>query len=188
MELPSPDNRAIMKYNYKQISIRAFLFFSITLLTFCKKDDSNPVSDASYPQYGTPFSGVPQTSDAVIYQVNLRAFSNEATFKGVTARMDSIRALGVNVVYLMPVYPVGVLKSAGGLGSPYAVKDYKAVNPEFGTLEDLRSLVNAAHERNMAVMLDWVAGHTAWDNAWLSDKSWYKQDENGNIIPPIGTN
>ena len=188
MELPSPDNRAIMKYNYKQISIRAFLFFSITLLTFCKKDDSNPVPDASYPQYGTPFSGVPQTSDAVIYQVNLRAFSNEATFKGVTARMDSIRALGVNVVYLMPVYPVGVLKSAGGLGSPYAVKDYKAVNPEFGTLEDLRSLVNAAHERNMAVMLDWVAGHTAWDNAWLSDKSWYKQDENGNIIPPIGTN
>ncbi|WP_316824673.1 alpha-amylase family glycosyl hydrolase [Pedobacter miscanthi] len=177
-----------MKNNQKHIIIKAFLFLSISLFTFCKKDGNQVVSDTSYPQYGTPYSGVPNTSDAIIYQVNLRAFSQEATFKGVTARMDSIKALGVNVVYLMPVYPVGVLKSAGGLGSPYAVKDYKAVNTEFGTMEDLRALVNAAHDRNMAVMLDWVASHTSWDNAWISNKSWYKQDTNGNIIPPEGTN
>jgi len=179
---------SLMKSNTKQIMLKAFLLFSITFLTFCKKNDDPIRPDASYAQYGTPFTNVPNTKDAVMYQVNLRAFSNDANFKGVTARMDSIKALGVNVVYLMPVYPVGVLKSAGGLGSPYAVKDYKAVNPEFGTLEDLRNLVNAAHERNMAVMLDWVAGHTSWDNAWINDKSWYKQDVNGNIIPPAGTN
>lgn len=177
-----------MKFNKKHNLLKAFLLLSITFFTFCKKEGSGIVSDTSYPQYGTPFTSVPATTDAIIYQVNLRAFSQEATFKGVTARMDSIKALGVNVVYLMPVYPVGILKSAGGLGSPYAVKDYKAVNTEFGNLEDLRALVNAAHERNMSVMLDWVASHTSWDNAWMSNKSWYKQDANGNIIPPAGTN
>ncbi|RDC58357.1 alpha-amylase [Pedobacter chinensis] len=177
-----------MKYHYKHTMLRALLFFSISLFAFCKKDGNKIVPDTSYPQYGTPFAGVPNTTDAIIYQVNLRAFSQEANFKGVTAKMDSIKSLGVNVVYLMPIYPVGVLKSAGGLGSPYAVKDYKSVNTEFGSLEDLRSLVNAAHDRNMAVMLDWVASHTAWDNAWISNKNWYKQDVNGNIISPAGTN
>jgi len=176
-----------MKYNNKHIILQAFLFLTISLFSACKKNGDEVVADASYPQYGTPFSGVPNTSDAVIYQVNVRAFSQEGTLKGVLARIDSIKALGVNVVYLMPVYPVGVLKSAGGLGSPYAVRDYKAVNPEFGTLEDLRNLVNAAHNRNMAIMLDWVASHTSWDNAWISNKSWYQKDANGNIVPPAGT-
>jgi glycosidase len=87
----------------------------------------------------------------------------------------------------MPIYPVGVLKSAGGLGSPYAVKDYTGVNAEFGTLDDLRAVVDAAHTRNMAVILDWVADHTSWDNAWISNKSWYQQDASGNIISPPGT-
>jgi len=177
-----------MTYRTKQTTLKVVLLLTVTLFTFCKKNDSVVTTDSTYPQYGTPFSHVPDTKDAVIYQVNLRAFSEDASFKGVTARMDSIKALGVNVVYLMPVFPVGVLKSAGGLGSPYAVRDYKAVNPEFGTLEDLRTLVNAAHARDMAVMLDWVAGHTSWDNAWIRDKSWYKQDVNGNIVPPAGTN
>jgi len=177
-----------MKYHYKHTMLRALLFLSISLFAFCKKDGNKIVPDTSYPQYGTPFAGVPNTTDAIIYQVNLRAFSQEANFKGVTAKMDSIKSLGVNVVYLMPIYPVGILKSAGGLGSPYAVKDYKSVNTEFGNLEDLRSLVNAAHDRNMAVMLDWVASHTAWDNAWISNKNWYKQDANGNIVSPAGTN
>lgn len=177
-----------MKYSKNKFMIKAFLVLSISLFAFCKKDASTVVPDSSYPQYGTPFTAVPTPSDAVIYQVNVRAFSQDATLKGVTARMDSIKALGVNVVYLMPIYPVGVLKSAGGLGSPYAVKDYKAVNTEFGNMDDLRSLVAAAHERNMAVMLDWVANHTAWDNDWISNKSWYQQDADGNIISPAGTN
>ena len=168
--------------------LKVLLLLSITLFTFCKKDGVTVVSDTSYPQYGTPFSQVPNPEDAIIYQVNLRAFSKEGTFKGVTARIDSIKALGVNVVYLMPVYPVGALKPAEGLGSPYAVKDYKAVNPDLGNLDDLRALVNAAHERDMAVILDWVAGHTAWDNAWISNKSWYQQDASGNITQPAGTN
>ncbi|MBG6236862.1 glycosidase [Pedobacter sp. CAN_A7] len=175
--------------NYSKATIlKIFLLWSVTLFTFCKKDNSPIVPDGSYPQYGTRFNQVPDPEDAIIYQVNLRAFSEEGTFKGVTARMDSIKALGVNVVYLMPVNPIGKLNKAEGLGSPYAVKDYKEVNPELGNLDDLRALVNAAHEREMAVILDWVAGHTAWDNAWISNKSWYQQDASGNIIQPAGTN
>ena len=166
------------------------LFLSLlTLFSFCKKDSNTPVkTDPTYAQYGTPFTGVPNTTDAAIYQVNLRAFSQNHDFKSVTAKLDAIKALGINVVYLMPIYTVGVEKSAGGLGSPYAVKDYKAVNTEFGNLDDLRALVDAAHAKGMAVMLDWVANHTSWDNAWTANKSWYKQDGAGNFIPPAGTN
>lgn len=147
------------------------------------------VSDASYQQYGTPYARVPDPQDVAIYQVNVRSFSKEGNFKGVQARLDEIDELGVNVIYLMPIYPVGVLRSAGGDGSPYAVKDYKSVNPEFGTLADLRSLVDEAHKKGIAVMLDWVPNHTAWDNPWIKEhKDWYQQDEEGNIIIPPNTN
>ncbi len=140
------------------------------------------------PAYAAPFTGVPDTKDIVMYEVNLRAFSQQHNFAGVQARLDSIKALGVNVIWLMPIYPVGQLKSAGGLGSPYAVKDYTAVNNEFGTLDDLRTLVSEAHKRKLTVILDWVADHTSWDNSWISNKSWYQQDASGNIISPPGTN
>lgn len=177
-----------MKYKTNPIGIRILLFFFISLFSFCKKNDNIAISDTSYPQYGTPFANVTNPQDAIIYQVNIRAFSADGNFKGVLARLDSVKALGTNVLYLMPIHPVGVLKAAYGLGSPYAVKDYKAVNPDFGTLEDLRTLVNAAHARDMSVMLDWVANDTSWDNAWISNKSWYTKDSNGNVIHPEGTN
>lgn len=164
------------------------LILIIPFFSQCKKNDALVTPDNSYPQYGTPYANVPNAADAIIYQVNIRAFSAAGDFKGVMVRLDSIKALGTNVIYLMPVYPVGVLKASYGLGSPYAVKDFKVVNTEFGTLEDLRALVNAAHEKGMSVMLDWVANHTSWDNEWIKNKSWYTQDMNGNIISPEGTN
>ena len=137
-------------------------------------------------QYGTPFAGVPDRQDAVIYQVNMRAFSQSGNFAGVTARLDSIKAVGVNVLYLMPIYPVGVLRA---VNSPYAVKDYLAVNPEFGTLADLRTLVDGAHARGLSVMLDWVANHTSWDNAWITaHPDWYLRDASGTILSPPNTN
>jgi glycosidase len=133
-------------------------------------------------QYGTPFANVPSTRNATIYQVNIRAFSSQGNFKGVVARLDSIKALGINVIYLMPIYPLGIVK---GINSPYCISDYTAVNAEFGTLDDLRSVVDGAHTRNMAVILDWVANHTAWDHKWISsNKSWYLQDANGNVVSP----
>ncbi|WP_235894340.1 alpha-amylase family glycosyl hydrolase [Flavobacterium zepuense] len=160
--------------------------FALALLS-CSNDDDKAA--APYEQYGSTFTAMPKAEDAIIYQVNIRAFSQEGTLNGVRAKLDDIKALGANVVYLMPIYPVGQLNSAGGQGSPYAVKDYKAVNPDFGSLEDLRTLVNEAHSKNMAVILDWVANHTAWDNAWITDHpDWYQKDEEGNIIIPPGTN
>ncbi len=136
------------------------------------------------PQYGKPFGNVPDTRDVTLYQVNMRVFSKGGNFKGVLARLNSIKALGVNVVYLMPIYPVGVVKTSN---SPYCVKDYRAINSEFGTLKDLRAITDGAHRRKMAVILDWVPNHTSFDNAWTSNKSWYLQDSADNIISPPGT-
>lgn len=166
------------------------------LLAGCKPADPQPptptpppppvVTTPPPPQYGTPFASVPNREDAVIYQVNMRAFSQGGNFAGVTARLDSIKAIGVNVLYLMPIYPVGVLK---GVNSPYSVKDYMAVNSEFGTLNDLRTLVDGAHARGLSVMLDWVANHTSFDNAWITDHpDWYLRDGAGTILSPPNTN
>lgn len=170
------------------INIVFVLIFS-SVLASCSSSDDNSKSDSIYQQYGTPFEKMPSKEDAIIYQVNIRAFSSEGTLKGVQARLDAIKELGANVIYLMPVFPVGSVRSAGGLGSPYAVKDYKAINPDFGTLEDLRVLVEEAHKKDMAVVLDWVANHTAWDNAWITTHpNWYQKDASGAIIIPPGTN
>jgi glycosidase len=143
------------------------------------------VKDLTPVQYGTPFAGVPDRQDVTIYQVNMRAFSTQSNLQGVIARLDSIKALGTNVIYLMPIFPVGTLKA---FNSPYCVKDYQSVGPEFGTLDDLRKLVDDAHAKNMSVVLDWVPNHTSWDNPWISShKDWYAQDAAGNIIIPPGT-
>ncbi|TDW50024.1 glycosidase [Flavobacterium sp. 270] len=155
----------------------------------CSSSDSDSTPPSPYTQYGTAFEKMPNKEDAIIYQVNIRAFSQEGTLKGVQERLSQIQELGTNVIYLMPVYPVGKVKASGELGSPYAVQDYKAVNPDFGTLQDLQVLVEEAHKKNMAVVLDWVANHTAWDNAWITQHpDWYLKDANGNITIPPGTN
>ena len=134
-------------------------------------------------QYGRPFAGVPAAPNATIYQVNMRGFSQAGNFKGVLARLDSIKALGVNVVYLMPVFPIGKVRA---VDSPFAVQNYTAVNPEFGTLADLRTLVDAAHARGLAVLLDWVGNHTSWDHAWLTQHpDWYVHDASGQVVNPI---
>ncbi|MDR2919378.1 MAG: alpha-amylase [Tannerella sp.] len=128
---------------------------------------------------------VPQPEDVVIYQVNPRVFAPENSFQAVISRLDAIQDLGCNVLWFMPVYPIGEEKSKN---SPYSVKDYYGINTEFGTKEDFKQLVTEAHSRNMGVLLDWVPNHTAWDNEWIKNKDWYTQDSLGNIIYPEGTN
>lgn len=144
-----------------------------------------PVAEnTNFVQYGTPFANVPDRKEVIIYQVNMRAFSSTGNFQGVTDRLDSIKAMGANVIYLMPVFPVGVVNA---FNSPYCVKDYRSVNTEFGTLADLRTLVDGAHARNMSVMLDWVANHTSWDHSWITEHSdWYQKNTAGAIISPPG--
>lgn len=166
-----------------------YLFLIASAFISCSNSDNDSTGNIPYQQYGAPFANMPKKEDAIIYQVNLRAFSQEGTINGVRERLAEIKALGTNVVYLMPIYPVGVLNSAGGMGSPYSIKDYKSVSSEFGSLEDLRALVSEAHAMDMAVILDWVANHTAWDNPWITEHpDWYQQDADGNIIIPPGTN
>lgn len=126
-------------------------------------------------------------ASAVIYEVNIRQITQEGTIKAFTEQhLDRLKKLGVDVLWLMPIYPVSIKNRKGTLGSYYSIADYRAVNPEFGTLGDLRELVQEAHERNMYVILDWVANHTGWDHQWISEHpEWYTHDEKGNIVPPV---
>jgi len=176
-----------------------FFFFSLILgfsllLLFALSCKDETIVDPVIPQdtiakdpvqFETPFLEIPATSDISMYEINERAFSITGNLNGILPRLDSIKALGINVIWLMPIHPIGKIKT---VNSPYCIKNYKEVNPEFGTMDDLRSLVREAHKRKIAVILDWAANHTSWDNPWISNKSWYSQDANGNIIIPAGTN
>jgi glycosidase len=122
--------------------------------------------------------------DAVVYEVFPRHFSAAGNFAGVTARLDELKQLGVTVIWLMPVHPVGRLKAKGSVGSPYAVKDYYAVNPDYGTKDDFHQLVAAAHQLGLKVIIDIVANHTSWDSVMLEHPAYYKRDAAGQVIPP----
>jgi len=167
------------------------ILLSFLLMLFsCSKHSSTPgpvppsdstttVADTTPAQYGTPFAGVPDPRDVTIYQVNIRAFSNTHDLSGVTARLDQIKALGVNTLYLMPVYPVGSLKS---VNSPYCIRNFDSVGAEYGSLTDLRNLVDGAHSRGMAVLLDFVVNQTSWDHPWITQHpDWYVHDGSGKI-------
>lgn len=123
--------------------------------------------------------------DAVIYELYPRQFSPTGDLAGVTRRLDDLKKLGVTVLWLMPVHPNGTVKRKGTLGSPYAVRDYYAIHPDYGTVADLKKLVAEAHARGIKVILDTVPNHTAWDSVMMKDKSFYKQDPAGNVIPPV---
>lgn len=127
---------------------------------------------------------LPAPEDVVMYQVNPRVFAPNASFNAVGEYLDSIQQLGVNVVWFMPINEVGKENS---VNSPYCVKDYKGVNPEFGTMDEFKQVISRCHEKGMSVIMDWVANHTSWDNAWLVHKDWYTQDGEGTIISPAGT-
>lgn len=129
---------------------------------------------------------LPAVEDVVMYQVNPRVFAPENSLKVVASRIDSIADLGVNVMWVMPIYPIGKEKSKN---SPYSISDYTAVAPEFGTIEDFKALVDSCHAHGMSIILDWVANHTAWDSKWMNEghKDWYTQDSTGTVIFPEGT-
>lgn len=128
---------------------------------------------------------IPAPEDVVMYQVNPRNFAPQNSFNAVAAHLDSIKTMGVNTIWFMPIYEIGKIKS---VNSPYSIKDYRSVNPEFGTLADFKSLVAESHKRGMIVIVDWVANHTSWDSQWIYDNpEWYTHNEAGEIICPPGT-
>ena len=134
-------------------------------------------SNVKHPQW---------SKDAVIYEVNVRQHTEEGTFSAFTEDIPRLKDMGIDILWLMPIHPIGEKNRKGTLGSYYAVKDYKAVNSEFGTKEDLKNLVDVAHENGMKVIIDWVANHTAWDHVWTeSNPEYYTLTEDGDFQPPV---
>ena len=125
-------------------------------------------------------------NNATIYQVNVRQFTPEGTFRAAEAHLDRLQKMGVGILWLMPINPIGLSHRKGTLGSAYSVRDYRAVNPDLGTLADLKHFVAEAHRRDMRVILDWVANHSAWDNELTrTHPDWYLRDAQGNFRPPV---
>jgi len=118
--------------------------------------------------------------NATLYELNIRQFSEEGTFKAIEKELHRLKKMGIDIIWLMPIQPIGLKNRKGSLGSPYAVKDYFGVNPEFGTGDDFHHLVKAIHAEGMYVILDWVANHSSWDNDLVtSHPEWYKKSESG---------
>ncbi len=126
------------------------------------------------------------SANATIYEVNLRQYSQAGTFAEFEKHLPRLKEMGVEILWLMPIHPIGEKDRKGLLGSYYAIKDYKGVNPEHGTHDDFKRLVEKVHEMDMYLILDWVANHTAWDHPWVTEHpEWFTKDENGNMIPPV---
>lgn len=127
------------------------------------------------------------SKNANIYEVNIRQYSEEGTFDAFRKDLPRLETMGVKILWLMPIHPIGEKNRKGTLGSYYSVKDYKGINPNYGTEKDLQLLVDEAHELGMKMIIDWVANHTAWGNPWTKNPDWYEHDKDGNFTPPHGT-
>jgi glycosidase len=129
------------------------------------------------------------SKNATIYEVNIRQFTNEGTFRAFEEHLPRLKEMGVDIIWLMPIHPIGIKNRKGTLGSYYAVKDYTDVNPEFGKFEDFKNLVAKVHELDMKIIIDWVANHTSPDNIWVEQghQDWYTLDSSGNLQPTLGT-
>ncbi len=146
--------------------------------------ESNPVDPRYQPQPYVNVRNPEWSKNAVLYQINLRQFTPAGTLRAAERELPRLKTLGVDILWLMPIHPIGVKNRKGTLGSPYSVRDYYGVNPEFGTLEDLKRFVDAAHAQGMRVILDWVANHTAWDNPLHEEHpEWYARDWKGDFHP-----
>lgn len=126
------------------------------------------------------------SKNATIYEVNVRQHTPEGTFSSLERDLMRLDSMGVDILWLMPIHPIGEKNRKGSLGSYYSVKDYVGVNPEYGTMDDFKRLVRSAHDKGMKIILDWVANHTAWDNAWINEHpDWYTRDTAGNVLSPV---
>ena len=178
---------------------------SILLLFACTKKDDEVVPKDKDPQEdptGQDTTRTDTTPDDVplayhtdwsynlgMYEVNIRQYTTDGTFDAFATHLPRLKEMGVGILWLMPIHPIGQENRLGSLGSYYSVSDFEDVNPEFGDLNDFKELVEAIHDQGMYVIIDWVANHTAWDN-WLTTThpEYYVTDATGNFIPPPGTN
>ncbi len=153
---------------------RFFITFSLLLsivLSSCNSASENTAANSEW------------IYDAVVYEMNIRQQTEEGTFAAAEQRLPFLKELGVDIIWLMPIHPIGVDGRKGSLGSYYSIVDYKAINPEFGTLEDFKRFLSKAHELGFKVVTDWVANHTSRDAKWWTEgkKDWYKIDPVTNV-------
>lgn len=174
-----------MNYSIQNILLSFILLFTFSNYSLQNEDKKEVIIAQSilksnqYPEW---------TKNLSIYEVNIRQYTKEGTFKAFMPHLSRIKKLGTNIIWLMPIHPIGQKNRKGKLGSYYAVQDYKAVNPEFGTMEDFKALVAKAHKLGMYVIIDWVPNHTAWDNTMAkTNPEWFEKGEDGNFTPPKGT-
>ena len=165
---------------------KLFFYLTLVLLMACKNDrsmtnESNVVKSVfSLPEWA---------KDAVIYEVNIRQYTPEGTINAFSDHLPRLKELGVDILWIMPVFPISNTKKKGELGSYYAVSDFTEINPAFGTKEDFLNLIEKIHAYGMKVILDWVPNHTGWDHTWLTEHpDFYKTDSMGNITDPIDDN
>jgi cyclomaltodextrinase / maltogenic alpha-amylase / neopullulanase len=164
-----------MKTNFYSVVFMAILFTVFA----CKANENmtQKTSDSAQQNWW---------KNKVIYEVNLRQFSKEGTFKGFEKHLPRLKKLGVDILWFMPINPIGEKNRKGSLGSYYSVKDYLKVNPEFGTMDDFKSLVQKIHKMDLYVIIDWVANHCAWDNHLVTEHpDWFTKNKKGNLVPPV---
>lgn len=173
------------------ILIAATMIFSMSA---CEKSSSKNARDNSDTSFieDEVVEGSRLQADwidtAIIYEVNVRQYTEEGTFEAFSEHLDRLKELGVNTLWFMPVYSISQVNKKGTLGSYYSISDYKNINEEFGTLEEFKELVNKAHDMGFTVILDWVANHTGWDHVWIEEHpEYYVKDEDGDIIFPLNT-
>src|SRR5690606_17604956 len=153
------------------------LFFIFVLIFTSLNFSQEKINTKEHPDW---------SYNQTIYEVNVRQFSPEGTFAAVEKELPRLKELGIGIIWLMPIHPIGEKNRKGSLGSYYSVKDYFGINPEFGTLDDFKSLVNKTHQLGMYLIIDWVANHTAWDNKMIEEHpDWYTKDSSGNFVPPV---
>ena len=157
-----------------QLAVALIGWLAIISAAGAEPDASNPVT-RNPPDW---------LRSAVVYEIFPRNFSQAGNFNAITARLDELKDLGVDILWLMPIHPLGEKMKKGSIGSPYCVRDFYAINPDYGTTNDFKRLIAEAHQRGMKVIMDIVAGHTAWDSVLMEHPEFYQKDANGKIHPP----
>jgi glycosidase len=173
-----PEREAMLKLN--RVFALLLIAVVITAATWQARAQSTAVDYSKLAARPAPN----WVRDGVVYEIYPRAFSKEGNFTRITAQLDRLKDLGVNILWLMPIHPIGQEKKKGSIGSPYAVRDYYAINPDYGTKDDLKRLVIESHKRGMKVIIDIVANHTSWDSVLMKHPEFYKRDAKGNIMYP----
>lgn len=167
--------------------LAASMLFSLTACSGSKKSGETETFKEDEIVEGSRLQA-DWTDTAIMYEVNVRQYTEEGTFAAFSKHLERLKEMGVNTLWFMPIYSISELNKKGTLGSYYSIRDYKSVNSEFGTLDEFKELVNTAHSMGFQVILDWVANHTGWDHTWITEHpEYYAKDESGNIIFPLNT-